>query len=443
MWMVRRTLAPIKTEYLTEMQLSTSIHRDLLSARIFFIYFATVRKPGTEELGRKRLIQAKDELAKLRQLTSSSERLSWLQPDIDALTECVAAYEPVLQQVMATAERNQNHGPAYTKLLDQWASVGRKMVETAETLTNTGTELTATAAGDSEVALKRGMLGLTIVGLVAMIVGGVLAQVCAVTIGKALRRIADDLRLGAVTVDSAAVQIAASSSALANGASMQAAAAEQTSASAEQITSTTKMNASGAHAVAEMMAESRLIADEVGRAVEQMHESIAAINGSTQQVSKIIKTVDEIAFQTNILALNAAVEAARAGQSGLGFGVVAGEVRNLAQRCGAAATDTASLIEQCVENAKQGEARLVTLTAAYRRSNEIQTSVKEQADQIALSSDEQARGIAEIQRALMEISQVTQATVAHSQEGAAAGERLATEVKGFNGIVERLYVLVE
>lgn len=442
MWMVRRALAPIPTEYLTEVKLSASIQRDLLGARIFFIYFATVRKPGTKELGWKRFLQAKDELAKLRQV-SSSERLSGLQPDINALTACAAAYEPVLQQVLATAERNQNHGPAYTKLLDQWASLGRKMVETAERLANRGIEMTATAAGDSELALKRSMLGLTIVGLVAVIVGVVLAQVCAVTIGSALRRIAGDLRSGTEAVETASVQIESSAGALADGASKQAAAAEQTSASAEQITSTTKMNASGAHAVAQMMAESRLIAGEVGLAVEQMHESIAAINGSTQQVSKIIKTVDEIAFQTNILALNAAVEAARAGEAGLGFGVVADEVRNLAQRCGAAATHTASLIEQCVQNAKQGEIRLATLTAAYRRSNEIQASVKEQADQIALSSDEQARGIAEIQRALQEITQVTQATVGHSQQGATAGERLATEVKGFNGIVERLYLLVE
>jgi methyl-accepting chemotaxis protein/methyl-accepting chemotaxis protein-1 (serine sensor receptor) len=361
---------------------------------------------------------------------------------VDALAHAVTAYEPVLQQVLDAADRHRNQGPEFLKLLDKWAAIGRTMVEAAEKVSNTGSELTVAAAAEAQESLKRGIFGVSIAGCFVLILGAVLAQVCSITIGRLLRRVASDLRSGSEAVDNAAVQIASSSGALAHGASQQAAAAEETSASAEQISATTKTNAQGAHSVAEMVAKSRLIADEVGQAVEQMHESIAAINGSTQQVSKIIKTVDEIAFQTNILALNAAVEAARAGQSGLGFGVVAEEVRNLAQRCGQAATNTAALIEQCVENARQGEARLAALTAAFHRSSEIQTAVKEQADQIALSSDEQARGISEIQRALLEISQVTQAAAAHSQEGVAAGERLAIEVKGFNGIVDRLHVLV-
>jgi methyl-accepting chemotaxis protein len=442
MWIVRKTLAPVTGEYLAEVQLGTAIQRDFLSARIFFIYYATIRKPGTLEAGWKRFRQAKDELARLHQLTESSDRLSSLRPHVDALAHAVTAYEPVLQQVLDAADRHRNQGPEFLKLLDKWAAIGRTMVEAAEKVSNTGSELTVAAAAEAQESLKRGIFGVSIAGCFVLILGAVLAQVCSITIGRLLRRVASDLRSGSEAVDNAAVQIASSSGALANGASQQAAAAEETSASAEQISATTKTNAQGAHSVAEMVAKSRLIADEVGQAVEQMHESIAAINGSTQQVSKIIKTVDEIAFQTNILALNAAVEAARAGQSGLGFGVVAEEVRNLAQRCGQAATNTAALIEQCVENARQGEARLAALTAAFHRSSEIQTAVKEQADQIALSSDEQARGISEIQRALLEISQVTQAAAAHSQEGVAAGERLAIEVKGFNGIVDRLHVIV-
>jgi hypothetical protein len=443
MWMVRQNLAPITKEYLPEVALATSIQRNLLAGRISFVYYITIQKPGALEAGWKKFRQAKSDLALLSQLTETSERLSWLQPDVEALAKAVEAYEPSLQGVLGLVEIRRNRGPAFAGQLDRVGVLGAAMLTAAEKVTNTGSELTAGAAEESDMALKRGTYAMGAAGLLAVVLGGVLAQLCAVTIGRALRRIADDLRSGSQAVETASVQIASSSGALAEGASKQAAAAEETSASAEQISGTTKMNAAGAHAVAEMVGESRHIATEVGRAVEQMHESIAAINASTQQVSKIIKTVDEIAFQTNILALNAAVEAARAGQSGLGFGVVAEEVRNLAQRCGAAATDTASLISQCVENAKQGEDRLAALTTAFNRSNDIQTAVKEQADQIALSSDEQARGIGEIQRALTEISQVTQATAAHSEEGAAAGEQLANEVKGFNGIVNRLYVLVE
>jgi hypothetical protein len=442
MWLVRRALAPISQEYLPEIRLGTTIERDLLNARVFFIYFATVRKPGTLDLGWKKFRQAKDELAKLHQLIEGSERLSWLQPDVDALADSVKAYEPVLQQVMDAAERNQNHGPEYAKLLDRWATLGRAMVEGAGKVSNTGTDLTAQSADDSTHSLRLAMLGVGISSGLAILLGGLLASLCTRAIGRLLQRIAADLRSGSKAVEEAAVQISSASDALSRGASQQAAAAEETSASAEEITATTKQNADGAHSVAQMVAESQSLGTEVGRAVTQMQQSIQAINSSTREVSKIIKAVDEIAFQTNILALNAAVEAARAGQAGLGFGVVAEEVRNLAQRCGAAATDTETLIEQSIASAQEGQSRLATLTAAFERSSQIQTAMKEQADQIALSSDEQSRGVNEIRRALLEINEVTQATAAHSQENAAAGERLTSQVKDFDAIISRLNVLV-
>jgi methyl-accepting chemotaxis protein/methyl-accepting chemotaxis protein-1 (serine sensor receptor) len=316
------------------------------------------------------------------------------------------------------------------------------MVEGADKVATTGTDLTAQSADDSTQSLTLAMMGVGIASGLAILLGGLLASLCTRAIGRLLQRIAADLRSGSQAVEDAAAHISSASDALSRGASQQAAAAQETSASAEEITATTKQNADGAHSVAQMVAESQTLGTEVGRAVTQMQESIQAINTSTGMVSKIIKTVDEIAFQTNILALNAAVEAARAGQAGLGFGVVAEEVRNLAQRCGAAATDTETLIEQSIASAEEGASRLAALTAAFERSSQIQTAMKEQADQIALSSDEQSRGVGEIRRALLEINEVTQATAAHAQENASAGERLTAQVQDFNAIVSRLNVLV-
>ena len=134
--------------------------------------------------------------------------------------------------------------------------------------------------------------------------------------------------------------------------------------------------------------------------------------------------IDEIAFQTNILALNAAVEAARAGEAGLGFAVVADEVRNLAQRCAQAARDTAGLIEESIETSRDGNQRLDLMAGAVRAMTENSGRVKSLVDVVNLGSQEQARGMEQIARAVVQMEQVTQKTAASAQESASAGSEL-------------------
>ena len=176
-------------------------------------------------------------------------------------------------------------------------------------------------------------------------------------INVGLQLLAGRMARSAEKVATAAGQVSGSSRSLAQGASEQAASLEETSASTEEIASITRKNADHALQVAGLMQQSEQGAVEVNQTLDRMVEKMKEIDGSSNKIARIIKVIDEIAFQTNILALNAAVEAARAGEAGLGFAVVADEVRNLAQRCAQAARDTALLIEDSIANSRDGNAQ--------------------------------------------------------------------------------------
>jgi methyl-accepting chemotaxis protein/methyl-accepting chemotaxis protein-1 (serine sensor receptor) len=182
--------------------------------------------------------------------------------------------------------------------------------------------------------------------------------------------------------------------------------------------------------------------EEANRTLEEMTASMREIGASSEQVAKIIKTIDDIAFQTNILAINAAVEAARAGEAGMGFAVVADEVRSLAQRCAQAAKDTAGLIEASVASARTGTARLGQVAGSISGITEVASEVKTLVEEVSAASQEQARGVEQISRALTQMEQVTQQTAASAQEGASTSEELSAQAAVLQTQVERLEQLV-
>jgi len=222
----------------------------------------------------------------------------------------------------------------------------------------------------------------------------------------------------------AASQVSAASQSLAEGASEQAAALEETSASLEELSSMTKRNADNAHKANELAKDARLAADKGAKDIQAMSAAMEAIKVSSDDIAKIIKTIDEIAFQTNILALNAAVEAARAGEAGMGFAVVADEVRSLAQRCAQAAKETAGKIEGSITRTGQGVeiSQRVTLSL-----NEIVLKVRqvdELVAEVSAASREQTGGLTQINTAVNAMDKVTQGSAASAEQCAAAAKEL-------------------
>jgi len=257
-----------------------------------------------------------------------------------------------------------------------------------------------------------------------------------------LRTAIGELSEGAGQVASAAGQISSSSQALAQGASEQAASLEETSASSEEINSMARKNAENAHAANGLVTQSQQKFTETNRSLESMVEAMSDIKNSSDKVAKIIKVIDEIAFQTNILALNAAVEAARAGEAGMGFAVVADEVRNLAQRCAQAAKDTAALIEDSIATSNDGKSKVDQVAVAIRFITEESARVKTLVDEVSLGSLEQTRGIEQIAKALTQMEQVTQQSAANAEESAAAAEELTAQASTLMEVVGQLGSMV-
>ena len=175
---------------------------------------------------------------------------------------------------------------------------------------------------------------------------------------------------------------------------------------------------------------------------QELSRAIAGMSASSEKVSKVIKIIDEIAFQTNILALNAAVEAARAGEAGMGFAVVADEVRNLARRSADAARETSGLIEESLLRSRESRQTLDKLSAALEANNKVARAVKVETDQIRGGSEEQVRGIGEISKSISVMSQVTQSTAAQAEESASAATELCAQSEALTRIVESLSVMV-
>ncbi len=243
-------------------------------------------------------------------------------------------------------------------------------------------------------------------------------------INRPLVRAIDHIEAATAQTVSAAGEISGASQSLAQGASEQAAALEESSASLEEMSSMTKRNSEHTDKASNLAKEARAAADRGASDIQTMASAMEAIKASSTDIAKIIKTIDEIAFQTNILALNAAVEAARSGEAGMGFAVVADEVRNLAQRSAQAAKETAAMIEGAIGKTAQGveisdkvAKNLTDIVAKVRQVDELVAEVSS-------ASREQTQGIAQIGTAVGEMDKITQGNATSAEKSASAAEQL-------------------
>lgn len=244
------------------------------------------------------------------------------------------------------------------------------------------------------------------------------------TIGNSSNRVAND----ASTISSGAMT-------LSQGTSEQASSIEELSSSIEDISSKTALNAQNAEKASLMAANAKKEAEQGNDKINSLLKAMDSISESSRGINKIIKLIDDIAFQTNILALNAAVEAARAGQHGKGFAVVAEEVRNLASKSANALKDTSLLIEDSIKNIEEGTLIANDAAMVFKKIvNEVSNST-ELISSIATASKEQASGIEELSQGIAQVSLVVQGNAAISQESAAASEELARQSGHLKGIV--------
>lgn len=304
-------------------------------------------------------------------------------------------------------------------------------------------ESTAKADNAAEQRLRKSILTMSGVLLLAFVAVGIASTFIIRNMSAILRRAVSELDTGAEQVATAAAQVSASAEALAKGASEQAAALEETSATSEQINAMAQRNTENSRNAANLVAGSQQTIADTNTRLDQTMSAMREINGQSDKISKIIKTIDEIAFQTNLLALNAAVEAARAGEAGMGFAVVADEVRNLAQRCAQAAKDTAALIEESIVKASHGTTRVNEVAAAIRAITDQSSKLKTLVDEVNTGSHEQTRGIEQVAGALTQMEQVTQRAAANAEESAAAAEELTTQSRSLTEIVGRLSAMID
>ena len=262
------------------------------------------------------------------------------------------------------------------------------------------------------------------------------------SINRSLRKVIRGLQAAARSTAGNADQVSSASRALSDGVVALAGSLEETAASLEQMAAATRRNADHAGAADEIVRRS---AEEIRQAAHGMNglaRFMDEISDSSRQSRKIVRIIDEIAFQTNLLALNAAVEAARAGEAGAGFGVVAGEVRNLAMRAASAARDTAALLEDTVRKVEDGSTRFADASGAFDHIREQGGRIGVLMGEIAGASNQQARGIDEINGVMGEMDRLVHRSAESARDLAETAGRMTDQADHMNEAVTSLARLV-
>lgn len=241
---------------------------------------------------------------------------------------------------------------------------------------------------------------------------------------------------------SASAQISSASQSLSEGSCDQAASLEESSASLEEVSSMSRQNATNTENADRFTRKAGQVVMQAGNAMSAMTSAMEKISGVAGETHKIISMIDGITFQTNILALNAAVEAARAGEAGLGFAVVAEEVRTLAAKTADATKHTADLVEKIIRQVSDGTEFAIRTDAAFREVAAVSAGAAERISEITAVSKEQAQIVGQVNKGVIQVEKVTQQNAAHAQELAAVSEYMNAQAGKMKGFVRELAALV-
>jgi methyl-accepting chemotaxis protein len=336
----------------------------------------------------------------------------------------------------------QQADEAEKMLRDKIQPVSEKMQEAARILSASGRSQLQKGAGESADKAKRSRNSAFVFMAIFLTIGASVLMVVRRTGGR-LRLVSGQIAEIAGELGSAAAQLADGSRRVSKWTASQAGSIEQTSASSTHVEAMSRQNAADSKQAAIVMAQVDQKVVEANHTLGQMVKSMNEIKSSSENIARIIRIIDEIAFQTNILALNAAVEAARAGPSGVGFAVVADEVRNLAQRSAQAARDTGELIEESVVRARTGSERLDQVARVIAGITADTSRVKVLVDQVEVASAQQSDGIRQISQALTEMEQITRQTAAGAEESRLASEGLNSQSGTVREVVLELAKVAE